>query len=199
MKITIITACYNSVATIRDALESVAAQRVVDDWYLTDGERPEAIDIAAVRESALKSFAEVDDEDKRRIVCAIETTKVIPLRMPSDERLKRFIKGYWHPDRASEHVFPQGVFREVGRIFARLRHVWRLRTSLPIYLEEQGPDEVPADVHDRDAHGRSVDERLADDAQDQPVRFAGAQGQRLLVLSAVSLFALLPQDLGVPV
>ena len=98
MKITIITACYNSVATIRDALESVAAQRVVDDWHLTDGERPEAIDIAAVRESALKSFAEVDDEDKRRIVCAIETTKVIPLRMPSDERLKRFIKGYWDGD-----------------------------------------------------------------------------------------------------
>ena len=93
MKITIITACYNSVATIRDALESVAAQRVVDDWYLTDGERPEAIDIAAVRESALKSFAEVDDEDKRRIVCAIETTKVIPLRMLPSSAAVSFMVG----------------------------------------------------------------------------------------------------------
>ena len=64
-------------------------------------------------------------------------------------------------DRASEHVLPQGVLREVGRLFARLRDVRRLRVPLPVRLEEQGEDEVPADLHDRDAHGRRLDGRLA--------------------------------------
>ena len=52
----------------------------------------------AVREAALKTVAELTVDDKRCIVGAIEATQVVALQQPSDERMKRFVRGYWDGD-----------------------------------------------------------------------------------------------------
>ena len=52
-------------------------------------------------------------------------------------------------------------------------------------------------MHDRDAHGRGLHQWMADDFEDKSVRFASAEGQRLLVVFAAPLFALSPEDLGI--
>ena len=91
MKISIITACYNAEKTIADAMESVASQR-------TQNVRTFECSIDAVREAASKPVAELTVDDKRRIVGAIEATRVVALQQPSDERMKRFVRGYWDGD-----------------------------------------------------------------------------------------------------
>ena len=91
MRISIITVCFNAAKTIGDAMESVASQRARN---VRMPDRP----IDAVREAALKPVTELAVDDKRCIVGAIESTRVVALRQPSDERMKRFIRGYWDGD-----------------------------------------------------------------------------------------------------
>ena len=92
MKISVITVCYNAAKTIRDAMESVAAQAE------GSGKRDQGTGVEAVRDAALKHVEDLAYEDKWRIVCAIEATKMIALRQPSEERIKRFVRGYWDGD-----------------------------------------------------------------------------------------------------
>ena len=94
MKISLITVCYNAEKTIADAMASVASQRV----GLFDCSDCSDCPIDAVRESALKPVSELTVDDRRRIVGAIEATQVVDLQQQSDERMKRFIRGYWDGD-----------------------------------------------------------------------------------------------------
>ena len=89
MKISLITVCYNSAATIRRAMESVAAQKYGEE---------QSNEVASVREAASKPLSEQTDADRRRLVDAIEATDVIALKRPEDERMKEFVKGYWEGD-----------------------------------------------------------------------------------------------------
>ena len=97
MKISLITVCYNSAATIRGAMESVAAQRRVREAERSGGSGEE-IDVVAIRDVALKPMNELAPEDRLRIARAIEATDVVALRQPTDERMRRFVKGYWDGD-----------------------------------------------------------------------------------------------------
>ena len=89
MKISLITVCYNSAATIRGAMESVVAQKYGEE---------QTNDVASVRDVALKPLSEQTDADRRQLVDAIEATDAIALKQPEDERMKRFVKGYWEGD-----------------------------------------------------------------------------------------------------
>ena len=89
MKISIITVCYNAAKTIRDALESVCAQAQ---------KQGTGVEIDLIREVAMKPIEMLTDEDKWHIVSAIEATKTVVLQQPTEERIRRFVRGYWDGD-----------------------------------------------------------------------------------------------------
>ena len=103
MKISIITVCYNAARTIRDACASVLAQTQtqgtgVEEKGTGNGEQGTGVAIDLIREAAMKPIEMLTDEDKWHIVCAIEATKTVDLRQPSEERIRRFVRGYWDGD-----------------------------------------------------------------------------------------------------
>ena len=71
------------------------------------------------------------------------------------------------PDRASLDLLPRVLLRPLGRLFARLRYVRRLRLAPAVHLEEPRADALSPVLHDCDARRRSVHERLADHSEDQ--------------------------------
>ena len=91
MRVSLITVCYNAEKTIATAMASVARQRM-------QNARMFECSNDAVREAALKPVTELTVDDKRCIVGAIESTQVVALQQPSDERMKRFVRGYWDGD-----------------------------------------------------------------------------------------------------